>query len=325
VDILASMSEALRQQAAAYGDTAGAAFYGNQQAYYANLADSIRTNFFFDKATYKIQLNDSGYITNIGNGAQADFGLALFFNMVPDTQRVSCVHGLLTNAHNGIFQYNDGYTGAVDNTNHISGGIQSCGRIMMELTTSGYNDVAYRLLTDLRFPSWLYNVTNGMPGVFQNTTVLERWNGYISGSGNDHGYLSAGGGNSFNHYAFGCVGEWVWRNVAGINPDDTAPGYGNVIINPKIGGGLTYAAGSFNSIRGLISSSWTTNNTTNSYSVVIPANCTASFYIPSTNLAHITESGLPATNAVGVIYCLETNGSTLFHLGSGAYYFTNWP
>src|SRR6266478_8067779 len=122
---------------------------------------------------------------------------------------------------------------------------------------------------DLRFPAWLYSVTNGTAGLFQETTVSENWNSYISGPDTlpppatpDHGYL---GSSSFNHYAFGSVGEWIWRTVAGINPDQANPGYANAIINPQIGGGLSSVSGFFDSIHGQISSAWTTNNTTNTF------------------------------------------------------------
>jgi alpha-L-rhamnosidase len=196
---------------------------------------------------------------------------------------------------------------------------------MLELNRDGQTGKAYELLMDQRFPSWLYAVTNGIPGVFQETTTSERWNSYVSGAGPGHGYSGQGGGNSFNHYAFGSVGELVWRTVAGINADDSNPAYKNVVITPQIGAGLTYASGFFHSIHGLISSSWTTNNTTNSYAITVPANATATLYIPSTNLARITESGLPATNAPGVLVLPITNGASAFQLGSGSYNFTNWP
>jgi alpha-L-rhamnosidase len=305
--------------------------YASDYQYYTNLANIIRTNFFYWQNILQISTNASGYITNIGNGAQGDFALALYYNMVPDTQRISCVQALLTNAHNGILHYNDGYTATTDNTKHVSGGIQSCGRTLLELSRAGYTDIAYGLVCDLRFPAWLYSVTNGAPGVFQETTISERWNSYLSGpntpglSYNDHGYVHAGGGDSFNHYAFGCVAEWVWRNVVGINPNDLYPGYKNVILSPQIGGDLTYALGSFSSIRGPIACSWTTNSTTNSFTFTVPANTTAYAFVPSTNIAHITESGTPSTNASGVLSYQVTNGSALFRLGSGTYNFTNWP
>jgi alpha-L-rhamnosidase len=325
VDMLANMSRVLQQQADMKRDAGGATFYGNQYTYYTNLASQIRSNFFAATNTFGIRTDASGYVTNIGGGVQADFALALFFNMIPETQRVSCVDCLLTNAHRCIEHYNEAYTATTDNLNHLSGGIQSCGRTLLELTHGGHTEKAYQLVADRRFPAWIYSVTNGTAGVFQETTVSERWNSYISGPGSDHGYLYSFGGNSFNHYAFGSVGEWIWRVVAGINPDAANPAYKNTIIMPQIGGGVTNASGSFESIRGLVGCAWITNNTTNTYTVVVPANTTASFFVPATNLPHITESGVPATNAPGVLVLPITNNFTVFQLGSGVYNFTNWP
>jgi alpha-L-rhamnosidase len=151
-------------------------------------------------------------------------------------------------------------------------------------------------------------------------SISEHWNSYVSGAGG--GYLSVA--NSFNHYGFGSVGEWIYKVIGGISPDDNYPGYKNVLINPQPGGGITNASTSFNSIHGLIATSWTNNPGTTNYSLTltVPANTTASVYLPATNLSNIAESGLSSTNFPGLLFYQITNGTTLFQVGSGVYSFT---
>jgi len=249
---------------------------------------------------------------------------ALYFNMVPDSQRNACIDLLLNKAHIGLLNYNDGYSDTTDNTYHISTGIQGCGRELLELTRDGHTDSAYHVLTDLRFPSWLYNVTAGTAGVFKETTISERWNAYVTGAGGDRGYYPFGTDSSFNHYAFGCVGEWVWKYVVGINPDESNPGFANTIFTPTTGGDLSSASGWFNSIHGIISSAWLVSGTTNSYTVVVPANTTGLISIPSVDIAHIAEGSTAVTNATGVSYRGFTNGAALLDLGSGTFNFKSW-
>jgi hypothetical protein len=112
------------------------------------------------------------------------------------------------------------------------------------------------------------------------------------------------------------VGEWIWRNVAGINPDDSNPGFNNVIVYPRPGGGITNCSAAFDSIHGAMRSSWTNAASTYTLSVNVPANTTSSvFLLGATNLANITERGLAATNAVGLLAPpVITNGAALFQI-----------
>ena len=196
---------------------------------------------------------------------------------------------------------------------------------MMELTRDGWTSEAYALLIDTNFPSWLYPVLYGA------TTCWESWNTYLAGSppgSSNRGIRN--GFYSFNHLPFGAVGEWIWEVVAGINPDDSNPGFQNVIISPQPGVGITNVYAAVNSIHGPIISSWTnqTGSATFYLTVAVPANATASIIIPSTNnLANITESGSAAQNASGLLYYYTTNppsytnGATVFRVGSGSYNF----
>ncbi|MDR3252482.1 MAG: alpha-rhamnosidase, partial [Tannerella sp.] len=121
-----------------------------------------------------------------------------------------------------------------------------------------------------RFPSWLYLVRNGA------STVWERWDAWIPGRG-----FQSAGMNSLDHFAFGAVSEWMFRHVLGINPDIHHPGYEHFTIQPRPGGSLTWAKGSYNSIRGKISSAWRIDNGIFTLQVGIPANSTATIILPS--------------------------------------------
>jgi hypothetical protein len=142
--------------------------------------------------------------------------------------------------------------------------------------------------------------------------MWERWDGWTPGAGFESDTM-----NSFNHYAFGAVGQYLFGVVGGINP--ASPGYQNILIQPVPGVGLTWADTSYNSIRGLISTAWTNTGGTFSLNTVIPANSTAQIYLPTTNAGAITESGLPAADSPGVSYAGLSNGYAIYSVGSGNY------
>lgn len=334
-DILVKLSEVLQLEALSRGDAVGASVYGNNYSSYVDWAGSVRSNFqrnpFGSDPKGYVYTNGSGNITNVGKGAQGDYAHALYFNMVPENQRANCVDKMLNDGDKGIVNYNHHFTGG-SATNHLSTGIFATGRAMLELTRNGYNAKAYELLTDYRFPSWLYQITNGGPiysGIigtnYGSTTMWERWDGWKSGS--DGGYNSDY--SSFNQVWNGAVGEWIFKVIGGINPDDCNPGFKNIIIYVQPGGGITNATTAFNSIHGPISTSWTNTIAASNFtlSISIPANTTGSIYLPSTNLHNIRESGLAVTNAPGLFsyYFTNapnwTNGATVFQMGSGTYRF----
>lgn len=113
------------------------------------------------------------------------------------------------------------------------------------MSETGHLDVAYRLLNNDTYPSWGYQIKNGA------TTMWERWDSIKpDGSFQDIGM------NSFNHYAYGAVGDWMYQNIAGIQQDPASPGYKHILIKPRPGGDLTSAKGSYNSVYGMIVSDW---------------------------------------------------------------------
>ena len=126
--------------------------------------------------------------------------------------------------------------------------------------------------------------------------------------------------NSFNHYAFGSVGRWLFNTVAGIDTDGA--GYKKIIIRPQPGG-ITSAKASYESINGRIVSDWQLKDGTFTLDVTVPANTTATVYIPAESAKNITESGQPATKAAGVQFLQIKQGTAVFIIGSGHYRFVS--
>jgi alpha-L-rhamnosidase len=234
----------------------------------------------------------------IEGDTQAGYALALAFDVLPPERRPEAARRLVE----GIAQYHG----------HLSTGIQSTHRAMLELTRNGYQDVAWQLLTNRSFPSWGYMIENGA------TTIWERWDGYVRGRG-----FQDPGMNSFNHWAFGAVGEWVWRNVAGINPDDAAPGYKHFIIRPRPCAGLAWAKAGYDSIHGPISSRWRIEGGRLKLEVLVPPNTTAAVFVPAATPEAVTESGRPAASAPGVeAHASTESGFVQFEVQSGRYSFS---
>lgn len=148
------------------------------------------------------------------------------------------------------------------------------------LTRYGRTDLAYRLLLNEGFPSWLYPITQGA------TTMWERWNSYSHKTG-----FGDAGMNSFNHYAYGAIGEWLYKSVAGIWRDEANPGYKNIIFNPKLGGGITFASGTHETPYGLASSSWRVSDGVMEWRIVIPPNSTGTVVFPTSNSASVRVNG----------------------------------
>jgi len=201
--------------------------------------------------------------------------------------------------------------------NHTSCGFIGSAYINHVLSDNGRIDKAYQLLMQKTNNSWLYPVTQGA------TTIWERWDGWIHeksfhrGAGFHHDHM-----NSFNHYAFGTIGDWIYQKVAGIDIDNQAPGYKRILIAPQPGGGLTYAKGTCESIYGTIVSSWQLEGESLILDVTIPPNTTATVRVPSAQGAQVTEGGVPAAEAPGVEARGWESGAAVYHIGAGSYRFT---
>jgi alpha-L-rhamnosidase len=260
----------------------------NEEArYYAILYEKIKEAFNreFVKVDGKIE-----------GDTQAGYALALHFDLLPEELRLFAVEHLL----HAI----DRYKG------HLSTGIQASHRLMLELAINGHNDEAYDLLSLRTPPSWGYMIDQGA------TTIWERWDGYVEGRGFAHS-----GMNSFNHFAIGSVGEWIWRVVAGINPDEKIPAYKHFIIHPRPGGGLSWARGEYDSIRGKIVSDWSIEDKDFSFDISIPPNTTARVYVPASDPENVTENGVLANESEGVRFIEMQEHDAVYQVNSGIYSF----
>lgn len=179
------------------------------------------------------------------------------------------------------------------------------------LSENGYDEVAYDLLESTQYPSWLYPVVNG------STSIWERWNSFT----HENGFGGNNGMNSFNHYALGAVGAWMYNHSLGIQRDVEQPGFKHIILKPTYGGEVTFAKGHYDSIYGKIESAWEMKNGTFTYNVTVPANTTATVYIPTNNVKTIKEGGKPIEKVQGVTFVEFNDGKAVYKLESGSYDF----
>lgn len=226
--------------------------------------------------------------------SQTAFVLALYFDLLPQNLRANAAKELVRDIKTRGM--------------HLSTGFVGTPYLTEVLTEAGYLDVAYDLLFQKSWPSWLYSVTQGA------TTIWERWDGWTE----DRGFQDAGM-NSFNHYAYGAIGNWLYQTVAGIAPDPDRPGYRHIVMRPRPGGGLTSAKASLASPCGLIASEWRIEDGAFRWSVTIPPNATATVTIPTTASGAITESDKPVDEAVGLTFVRREEGAAVYEAASGRY------
>ncbi|WP_303575897.1 alpha-L-rhamnosidase C-terminal domain-containing protein, partial [Bacteroides caecimuris] len=152
--------------------------------------------------------------------------------------------------------------------------------LMPTLTENGMEDIAYELLFQRKNPSWLYSIDNGA------TTIWERWNSYMLDKG-----MGPRGMNSFNHYAYGCVCEWIWETVAGIAADPATPGFKHIIMKPIPDKRLGHMNAEYRSAAGLIKSSWKYEGNTWVWKFTIPKGVTATVTLPGETKSKVYGSG----------------------------------
>jgi alpha-L-rhamnosidase len=162
---------------------------------------------------------------------------------------------------------------------HLSTGFLGTPYLAHVLSDHGRADVAFRLLMQKSYPSWLYPVTQGA------TTIWERWDGWT----HDKGFQDAGM-NSFNHYAYGAIGEWMYGRIAGIEMAEGDLGYRRLAFRPLVGGGLTWASGWLETVRGRVEAAWKVEDGTFRYSILVPPGATGVVELPSGE-SHAVGSG----------------------------------
>jgi alpha-L-rhamnosidase len=194
--------------------------------------------------------------------------------------------------------------------NHLTTGFLGTPYLCHVLSRYGYNDVAYTLLLQETYPSWLYPVKMGA------TTIWERWDGIKPDS-----TFQTPGMNSFNHYAYGAIGDWMYRVITGIDTYEDGVGYKHIRIKPTIGGSLKNAEASLQTYYGKLSSGWKKEGDKLTMDIEIPANTTATVYVPAANAEAITESGASLASSKDIKVGGAANGYVELFLGSGVYKF----
>lgn len=192
---------------------------------------------------------------------------------------------------------------------HLTTGFLGTPYICQVLSRFGYTDVAYKLLFQKTYPSWLYPVTKGA------TTIWERWNSIKPDSSFSNRSM-----NSFNHYAYGAIGDWLYRNVAGLSQDQ--PAYKHLLIKPEVGTGLTAASASLLTPLGKAASKWDFKDGTFNLNVTIPHGATASVYIQASSPELVTESGKAVSKQSGVASANREGNFVKIEIGSGTYRFS---
>ncbi|WP_245647885.1 glycoside hydrolase family 78 protein [Paenibacillus borealis] len=193
---------------------------------------------------------------------------------------------------------------------HLTTGFVGTPYLNLVLAGAGHYDAAYKLLLQTDYPSWLYQVTRGA------TTIWEHWDGI-----KEDGSFWSKDMNSFNHYAYGAIGDFLYRCVAGIEQVEEYPGYKQFLIQPHPGGGLTSAAGALESMYGKIRSGWTIDSGKIELVTVVPPNTSATVLLPDAALAGVLENGQPLQQARGIHSAEQLGQSVKITVGSGEYRF----
>jgi len=242
------------------------------------------------------------YVTPDGlvvGATQTSYVLALHFDLLPDEKsRKTALAWLVNDIEKRGTKLATGFVGSP--------------YLAEVLSANGRLDVAYKLLMQKGWPSWLFAVTQGA------TTIWERWDGWTP----EKGFQDAGM-NSFNHYAYGAIGAWLYERVAGIDVDPSAPGYAKVCFtpNPLKDGPLTHAKASIDTHHGVVASAWRIEGSEITYELTVAPNTTATATLPTSDVAKVTESDKPVSGATGVKALPSKDGRAVFELQSGTYRF----
>jgi len=231
-------------------------------------------------------------------GCQSAQALALCFDLVPEDQR-GRVQSYLNSSVNSRQRC-------------ISSGYAGTKWVINSIANSGRNDIIWTRATSTAYPSWGYMLAANDEDIVKpdiKTTITENWMGTASRC---HTTLGA------------AIDEWFYWGLAGIRPDDSAPGYKKILIKPYLPANLPWAKASYQTARGTIVSDWKQGNGAGTLRVVIPPNSTATVTIPCEEVSSITEGSeqTPASQAQGVTHLQSENGESHFTVGAGEYLFS---
>ncbi|MFT4664719.1 MAG: alpha-L-rhamnosidase [Polaribacter sp.] len=257
-------------------------------AYYSQLLSKVK------KAFQEEFLTPSG---RLSPHSQTAYTIALAFDLLPEAQKSKAVAYLVKDITDRKF--------------HLSTGFLGTPHLCHVLSSNGHADVAFKLLFQKKYPSWLYPITKGA------TTIWERWDG-IKPDGSFQNTRM----NSFNHYAYGAIGDWMYRVIAGIEVDSKQPGYKHILIQPQPTKELSYAKATYQSLHGLIVSDWSYKEGRFYLDVILPPNTSASITLPKATLNEVLEGDTRIKSANGILESVQEGEDVIIELGSGSYQFS---
>jgi alpha-L-rhamnosidase len=237
--------------------TAGVLGNEKDKAFYSKKYDQVR------RAFQNEFVSPAG---RIGSDTQTSYVLALHFNLLDSPMKEKALDRLV-----GDIQ---------SRGNHLSTGFLGTPYLCHVLSENGRNDVAYDLLLQESYPSWLYPVTKGA------TTIWERWDGI-----REDGSFQDVGMNSYNHYAYGAIGDWLYKKAAGLTIDESAPGYKRFMVKPLLDNRMKEVELSYQSGYGEIKINWQQKKDQFHIEIVVPPNSRGVYIDPHTEKEHDMVSG----------------------------------
>jgi len=254
---------------------------------YDDLANTLKSAFL--KRFFRADLNQ------FDNGTQTSAILPLAFDLEPEGTREAVFDHLVSKIHN-------------ESHDHVGVGLIGAQWLMRTLSENGRADLAYKIATQTTYPGWGYMIEKGA------TTIWELWNGDTADPAM----------NSGNHVMqIGDLGVWLYEYVAGIRSDPDHPGFKHTIIRPYPIEDLTFVKASHKCMYGTIRSHWKRENGRFLLDVSIPANTTATVFVPAKDGGQVNESGQWAEKATGVKFVRRESGMTIYDVESGNYSFAS--
>ncbi len=282
-------------------DIIGTAFYAHSAdlmaqmaAAIGNTADAAKYLALYDniRTAYQAMFIDAA--GNLASNTQTGYAVTISFGLAPDALKTAMAANFVATLQRANWHLSTGFLGLKD--------------LLPALTDIGRSDIAYKVLLNKDYPSWGYEISKGA------TTVWERWDSI--GQDGKFGDVSM---NSFNHYAYGSVGAWMYDTMGGISA--LQPGYKKSLIAPIPGGGLTSSSMDYDTPYGKVSSAWTQTAGKFTLNASVPANTTARVVIAAVNPSAVTEGGKPLSAADGVVSATDTGTTVTIEIGSGDYAF----
>lgn len=256
--------------------------YHNQKAYYENLCKKVKQAFNYEFVDEK---------GDIKSDLQGIYVLSLYVDVLTGDRKVKAEERLLELIHK--------------NEDKLDTGFLSVPFIMDVLTNMNRLDVAYRLLFNESCPSWLYEVKMGA------TSIWESWQAILPNK--ECSFLS------MNHYAFGCIGDWLYRNIAGIKMLE--PGYSKIRFSPNFDHGIAYASGAYESVLGMVKCEWKKTKTEIHMEVTVPVNAKAEVLLQEINIVERSNLIHLLNNEKGVNRVTEIDHGLFIEIGSGSFSF----